>query len=215
MFITFEGIEGCGKTTQSRKLYNRIKERGIDVTLSREPGGCTLGERVREIVLSTTIGKITSRTELFLYLAARCQHVEEVILPALKEGKMVIVDRFNDSTIAYQGYGRGFNRDLVIRLCDFACRGRWPDLTFVLDLPVEEGLRRAQERNRAQGLCEKEGRFEEECMEFHQRIRLGYLDMARKNPHRIVVIDARGSMEEVGDTIWEEVKKKIGSGYNQ
>ncbi len=209
MFITFEGIEGCGKSTQSKRLYERIRGLGIKVLLSREPGGSILGEKVREIVLSTKMGKITPRAELFLYLAARCQHVEEVIIPGLEKGKVVIVDRFNDSTVAYQGYGRGFNRDLVVRLCDFACKGRWPDITFVLDLPVEEGLRRAQERNKQQGLCEKEGRFELECKEFHKKVRLAYLDIARKNSHRVIVIDARGSVEEVENTIWEEVKKRV------
>jgi len=213
VFITFEGIEGCGKSTQSRRLYNRLKEAGHEVVLSREPGGCELGQKVRAIVLNPSL-QIGQHAELFLYLAARAQHVEELIEPSLERHRTVIVDRFNDSTLAYQGYGRGFPRELLFRLCHFASKGIWPDVTLLLDLPVEEALARARERNKREGIEDKEGRFEGESLSFHRQVRMGYLDIARRYPERVVVIDARGDVEEVGEIIWQEICKRLAHGCN-
>jgi dTMP kinase len=210
MFITFEGIEGCGKTTQSRLLAHKLKQRGWEIFYSREPGGCDLGDELRKILLSSSMTKLSEKSELFLYLAARSQHVREKILPALEKNKVVIVDRFNDSTIAYQGYGRGMDINFIIKLCDFACNGRWPDLTIVLDLPVIEGLKRARIRNKKKltyGIDEQ--RFEMEKVGFHESVRKGYLQLCDQFSERMVIIDGRGEIDEVFERVMKIVDEKF------
>jgi dTMP kinase len=187
IFITLEGIEGCGKSTQAGLLREFLAECGLEVVLTREPGGSAIGEKIRSILLDPDNTGMAPMTELLLYEASRRQHMQEVIGPALREGKAVLCDRFFDASTAYQGYGRGIDVDTVIYLNLVATGGRKPDLTIVLDLPVSVGLKR---------LGKNLDRIEREAVEFHERVRNGYLETARREPERIMVVDAGGSVEE-------------------
>lgn len=195
LFITFEGIEGVGKTTQIRRLAAALQGKGRDVLITREPGGCPIADAIRGILLDPASAGLVPRSELLLYAAARAQHVDEVIRPALQEGKIVLCDRFSDATIAYQGHGRGLDLSLISELNCLASGGVVPDLTILLELPAAEGLKRARRRNADLSL-EQEERFERESLEFHCRIREGYLQLARSE-ERFRVIDANGSEDEV------------------
>lgn len=197
MFITFEGIEGSGKGVMLARTLDWLRQAGYDLLETREPGGSELGAALRALLLDTRNSDISPEAELFLYLADRAQHVAARIRPALSEGKLVVSDRYADSTIVYQGYGRGLDVDELYRLNNLAVQGLWPDLTLVLDLDVETGLGRAIRRNRELGLAEKEGRFEAESLAFHNKIRAGYQDWAARHPGRIRLIDASGSPDEV------------------
>jgi dTMP kinase len=190
LFITFEGIEGCGKSTQACLLRDFFRNRGKEVVLTKEPGGSRLGLELRRILLSVENQDLSEEAELFLYLADRAQHTHSVISPALKAGRVVISDRFADSTIVYQGYGRGIDPDILNQLNIMAVKGILPDITFLLDLPVEAGLKRALDRNIQKNLTMSEGRFEAESLEFHKKIRQGYLTWADLNKNRFVVVDA-------------------------
>lgn len=209
MFITLEGIEGCGKSTQGRMVLDHLQQRGVSALWTRQPGGCDLGVRLRSLLLGREGEGLTPLSELFLYLADRAQHVAEVIRPALAAGTVVLCDRFTDSTVAYQGYGRGLDVSLIHQLNTVAVNGCWPDLTLILDLPVETGLARARSRNADQGQTESEGRFEAEETAFHQRIRDGYLALAAENPSRYVVIPADGEPEEVFGRVWPAILAKL------
>jgi dTMP kinase len=195
LFITFEGIEGSGKTTQIRLLAERLGTAGKAVVATREPGGCPIADMIRQILLSPGNGALVPRAELLLYAAARAQHVDEVIIPALKEGKIVLCDRFIDATLAYQGHGRQLDAALIDRLNQLATGGLYPDLTLLLDMPAEKGLRRARQRNEDQNLG-NEDRFEQESLAFHSRVRQGYLFLA-EGQKRFRRIDAEGTAEEV------------------
>ena len=212
MFITFEGVEGSGKSTQIERLGKRLEAAGRAVCLTRQPGGCALGQTLRSILLSLDTRNLDSRAELFLYLADRAQHVAEIIRPAQNEGKVVLCDRFADSTVAYQGYGRGLDVALLNRLNDVAVGGAWPQLTLLLDLDVEQGLRRALARNLREGNCTAEGRFEAEDLEFHGRVRDGYLALAGLHTKRIAVIDASGDAEAVAESVWQVVAARLALG---
>jgi len=190
LFLTFEGIDGCGKTTQARLLARRLRRLGLNVLLTREPGGTSLGKRLRPILLHPK-SKICPEAELFLYLADRRQHVEETILPALKEGKVVISERFSDSTFAYQGAGRGLPRKYLEGLNRLATGGLKPDLTFLLDLsPAAARIRKANHPRPAD-------RFERLKGSFHQRLAEEYRKLAAKEPNRIRLIRASGSVQQV------------------
>jgi len=197
-FITFEGVEGSGKTTQIRLLAQRLQDRGVPVLTTREPGGCCIADAIRAVLLNPAHKEMSPRTELLLYAAARAQHVEEVIRPALAAGKVVLCDRFSDATIAYQGEGRGLDRELIDTLNGVAVEGLAPDLTILLDIPVEEGLRRAIERNDQDEM--REDRFEQESLRFHQRVREGYLKRVA-DENRFFVVDAAGIASEVSSRI--------------
>lgn len=211
MFITFEGIEGCGKSTQIRLLQQRLRDCGLQVTLTREPGGSDLGVCLRSMLLQRHSVNLTPLSELFLYLADRAQHVAEVIKPALARGEVVLCDRFVDSTVAYQGYGRGLDTQLLDSLNQMAAAGCIPDLTLILDLPVETGLQRARARNDRDNQSRSEGRFEAESLAFHRRIREGYLLLASLHPKRCVVVQADRDLENVCEQIWSLVTTRLGS----
>jgi dTMP kinase len=186
-FITVEGIEGCGKSTQARRLAEAI---GPKALLTVEPGATELGGAIRTLLLEQRSREVSPLAELLLFFADRAQHVHEVVRPALTAGRIVVSDRYADSTTAYQGYGRGLSLDLIRTLTTHATDGLAPDLTLLLDLPVEVGLARARRRGAAD-------RMESEDVGFHERVRQGYLTLAAEEPARWVVIDATGSEDEV------------------
>ena len=196
MFVTVEGVEGAGKSTLLGMLSAEFERRGLSCIRTREPGGCGLGAKIRPLLLDVS-SRVDSRAELFLFLADRAQHVEETIRPALARGEWVLCDRYADSTIAYQGYGRGMDVETLQTLNDYATGGLWPDRTLLLDLPVETGLERALARNGREGLSQSEGRFEVEALAFHRRIREGFLERAARWPERFCVLDATLAPEEL------------------
>ena len=200
LFITFEGVEGSGKTTQIRRLRRYFTRRGIPCKVTREPGGCPISEKIRKILLNPDHHEMVPLAELLLYEAARAQHVKEVINPFLKKGGVVLCDRFSDATIAYQGYGRGIDVQWIQRLNRLSSQGIKPDITFLLDCPTDLGLERAIRRNRTLKQ-EKEERFEREEIQFHRRMRRGYLVIAKKEPRRVRVIDTQVGEERVFDKI--------------
>lgn len=206
MFITLEGIEGSGKSTAMKALVAHFEAQGRTVTVTREPGGSRLGTTLRALLLDLANTDITKEAELFLYLADRAQHVAQVIKPALAQGHVVISDRYADSTVVYQGYGRGLDPILLRQLNDVAVAGLWPDLTLLFDLEPELGLNRALARNIREGMHTAEGRFEAESLAFHTRIREGYLTWAALNPQRYRIIDASATMEDVAAAVCACVK---------
>jgi len=210
LFITFEGVEGSGKTTQIQRLKKYFNQKGIPCKVTREPGGCPIGEEVRKILLNPDHREMVPTSELLLYEAARAQHVKEVIKPFLKKGGVVLCDRFSDATLAYQGYGRRIDLKWIERLNHLSSQGIRPDVTFLLDCPSDVGLKRALQRNRTLKQ-EREERFEREEIQFHQRVRKGYLAIAKKEPHRVRVIDTREGEDKVFERIRKIVDDLIGS----
>jgi len=196
MFITFEGIEGCGKTTQVKLLANELLRQGRRVTLTREPGGCAIADKIRTILLDAENAAITPLTELLLYAAARSQHLNDTVMPALAAGDIVICDRFTDATVAYQGYGRGLDLSLIDRLNRLATGGLAPGLTILMDCPVEVGLNRALSRITGTHGA-KEERFERESLQFHEAVRSGYLAIAGAEPERVVIVNADRPASEI------------------
>lgn len=190
LFITFEGVEGSGKTTQIQRLKRYLIQKGIPCKVTREPGGCRIGEKIRKILLDPDHREMVPMSELLLYEAARAQHVKEVIEPFLKKGGIVLCDRFRDATLAYQGYGRKIDLKWIERLNHISSQGIKPDVTFLLDCPSDIGLKRALQRNRNLKQ-ENEERFEKEKIQFHRWVRKGYLTIAKKEPCRVKVIDSR------------------------
>lgn len=202
-FITFEGIDGCGKTTHARAYVDRLNRQGRKAVLLREPGGTAIGERVRAILLDKAHMEMAGEAELLLFTAARAQIVREVIRPALAEGTVVVLDRFTDSSEAFQGYGRGLELDAVRRINRFATGGLVPDVTILLDLDEAEAAKRLKDRP------EKADRLDDEGASFHSRVREGYRRMAQADPARIRVVSASGSVEEVDariDAVLREVE---------
>ena len=183
MFITFEGIEGCGKTTQAKMLAQWLREKGLEVVLTREPGGPYISEKIRKILLDAKHHAMAPMTELLLLEASRAQHVAEVIAPALRKGAIVVCDRFADSSTAYQGYGRGINHADIDKLNRTATGGFWPSLTIVIDVPVEIGFSRVVKRRRNLDRMERQQRA------FHQRVRGGFRDLALIEPGRVKLLD--------------------------
>ena len=200
LFITFEGVEGSGKTTQIRRLKRYLTQKGIACKVTREPGGCPIGEKVRKILLDPDHREMVPLSELLLYEASRAQHVKEVIEPLLERGVTVLCDRFSDATIAYQGFGRKLDLGLIQRFNRLSTQRIKPDITFLLDCPSEMGLKRAIQRNQTLKK-EKEERFEREKIQFHHRVRRGYLSIAKQEPHRVKVIDTRQGEEKTFEKI--------------
>jgi len=205
-FVTFEGIEGCGKTTQLERLAERLAAVGVAAVLTREPGGTALGRSLRSVLLSPDSASMAPSTELLLYAADRAQHLTEVVEPALAAGRVVLCDRYLDATLAYQGYGRELGFEAVLELHRRPPLDRRPDRTLLLDLDPAEALERARRRNDELDLDATEGRFEQERLAFHRRVREGYLALAAAEPGRFVVIDARGTAAEVETRILAGVR---------
>lgn len=201
--ISFEGTDGCGKSTQIRLLSEFLKNKGYNVTVSREPGGCKVGEKIREILLSSENSEMTDVCELFLYEAARAQHFEETVRPALNRGEVVILDRFVDSTFAYQGYGRNLGEECVETLNSYAVKGRLPDLTLLLKLPPEIAFER-------KGGNDKGDRMENAGDEFFSAVEKGFERAAEKYKDRIVVINVSGTKNETHSAICHCVEKRLG-----
>jgi len=178
-------------------MAGQLQKQGLSVRMTREPGGTVFGKELRRLLLDTRSADFSAQAELLLFLADRAQHLQEVILPALGEGDILLCDRYADSTLAYQGYGRGMSLDRLSGLIEFATGGLWPDMTLLFDLPVEIGLARAHERNREEGAAVSEGRFEAEDLAFHQRVRAGYLELAAQHPKRYAVLDASAPTDAV------------------
>jgi dTMP kinase len=204
-FITFEGGEGAGKSTQIRRLAEQLKTRDLDVVLTREPGGSPLAETLRAVLLSGKAAAYGPEAEAMLFSAARADHVDRLIRPALAEGRWVLSDRFADSTRVYQGVVGAVPAVTVAALENLALDGLKPDLTLVLDLPAETGVTRAAVRRGA----ETADRFEREGLAIHEARRQGFLDLAKTEPTRIVVIDAEGTADEVAARVWEEVERRL------
>ncbi|MBF0558300.1 MAG: dTMP kinase [Nitrospirae bacterium] len=201
-FISFEGIEGTGKTTQARLLSDRLTGEGQDVIVTFEPGGTLIGSKIREILLLPDHTEMSAVTELLLYNADRAQHLTEKILPAINESKIIITDRFSDATVAYQGHARGLDMALIESLDRLATGGLRPDLTVLFDLDVEVGLARNRSAN-------KTDRLELEDIEFHRRVRKGYLEIAKLQPERVCIVDASRPAADVHAKVWEIVKERL------
>jgi len=201
LFITFEGGEGSGKSSQAEELRRWLSTQGIPAILTHEPGGTELGEKISDLVKWAQNTDISPMTELLLFNASRAQHVKEVIRPALYEGKAVICDRFDDSTTAYQSYGRGLDLEMVKSINDTTTGGLRPNLTVLLDISVKDGLARKR--------GEKLDRFEKEDLDFHRKVREGYLKLADEEPDRWLVIDAMQSRESISELIFERVQSLI------
>lgn len=199
VLITLEGGEGCGKSTQAGELARRLRELGRPVTLTREPGGTTLGERVRQVLLDAGVS-LDARSEYLLFAAARGQLVAEVIKPALERGEVVVCDRFGDSSLAYQGYGRGLKLEDIRAINQVATQGLRPDLTVLLDLAPEAGRAR-------QGGEGTSDRFGQEDLSFHRRVRRGYIALAGAEPERWLVVDGGQPQEEVAEAVWVRVQQ--------
>ncbi|MBX7148568.1 dTMP kinase [bacterium] len=204
LFITFEGTEGCGKSTQIALLEQYLKSKGVSVKLTREPGGTPTANAIRSILLDSKNKEIKPLTELLLYTASRAQHVEELIQPSLLNHQIVLCDRFTDATLAYQGYGRGLDLKLIDNLNKMATQGLTPHKTFLFNLDPAIGLKRALDRN-AQATTD-EGRFENEKLEFHKKVQAGYLALAKNEPHRFEIIDASGSKETIHQMVIQKIE---------
>ena len=197
MFITLEGIEGCGKTTQINHLKAFIEKKGQACVVTREPGGTAIGSDIRSILLNPANNNLVPRAELLLYMADRAQHIETLIKPALAQNKVVLCDRYFDATVVYQGYARGLGTGLICELHRFLLEDFKPDITLLLDLSPEVGLARAWKELNKGTRSGTESRFEEETLSFHEKVRSGYLELARQEPERFRIIDAAADEKQV------------------
>jgi len=209
LFVTFEGIEGSGKTTQIKKAGDYLKGKGVPFMVTGEPGGTPVGTELRKILLDKTALVLSGRTEVLLFAADRAQHIKEVIAPAMKRGEIVLCDRFSDATIAYQGYGRKQDIRSVRAICDFASRSLVPDMTFLFDISAGKGLERVIGRARRAGNVPLEDRFEREHLKFHEMIRSGYLALAEENSYRFRIIDASRDVAMVHREVCAHLEKLI------
>ncbi len=207
-FITFEGPEGSGKSTQVKRLVEKLEAQGIKVLCTREPGGTAIGEAIRNILQHDAVDEpLGARAELLLFTASRAQLMDRVVLPALERGEWVLCDRFIDSTMAYQGFARGMDIDTLDRINDFAINRRKPDLTLLLDLDIGRGFQRLEKR-----YADDKGsadRFEREARDFHLRVRDGYHKLAEREPERFRIIDADRVVDEVASNVWNTVKEAL------
>lgn len=214
LFVSFEGIEGSGKSTQINLLSDYLTKRHIPFIVTREPGGTPIGEKIRNIFLHRSTADIVPVTELLLVTAARVQHSAQVITPSLEQGKVVVCDRFFDATVAYQGYAEGIDLPVIFSTHHLFLKDLMPDVTFLMDCPVAIGLARSRKRNRDTGIDEAEGRFENKVLSFHEKVRTGYLSLAGKDPDRITVIEADKPETQIHERICRNIDKKLkGKGF--
>ena len=209
MFITLEGIEGSGKSTQILHVFNYLNKLGFLCKMTREPGGTRIGGKIRSILLDPENSAMNPAAELLLYTADRVQHIQEIILPMIENGGIVICDRYFDATLAYQGIARGLDMTLILDLHKLVCRNLKPDLTLLLDLPPDKGLQRAWKQLKSGSRTDSESRFENETLAFHERVRAGYLAIAEKEPERFRIIDASQSQDQVQDQITRVLEFEI------
>ncbi|MEJ2656563.1 MAG: dTMP kinase [Desulfobacterales bacterium] len=209
MFISFEGIEGSGKTTHAQYMGGFLRAEGYDCVVTREPGGTRIGEKIRAILLDPLSKDMDPLTELLLYTADRAQHIRECILPLLAEGKTVLCDRYYDATMAYQGFARGIDIGLIQKIHSLLFENLKPHLTILLDLPADMGLARAWGQINKGARTNEETRFEEERLSFHKKVRSGYLEMARLEPERFRIIDASGKEQDVREEIIKSLSDAI------
>ena len=207
LFISFEGLDGSGKTTQMRRLAKRLRAGGHVVLETVEPGGTEIGGKIRQVLLDAANQELSPIAELLLYFASRAQNVDERIGPALRRGEIVLADRFTDSTLVYQGCGRGLGAETVLALDRVACRGLKPDLTLLVDIDVETSLARARARNAAEPAGET--RMDEQSLEFHRKVYEAYQALAAGEPERIRRIDGRAAIEEIERAIWDMVSAHV------
>ena len=213
-FITFEGLDGCGKSTQLEKLANYLRSQGVQVVITREPGGTETGEKIRKLLLDTATTSLSPLAELALMFASRAQHIKEIIQPALSEGKVVLCDRFTDSTEAYQGGGRKLGTEPVLALHRVLCGGLQPELTILMDSDVTHSVERARRRNLSRSSSNAvgdsdENRFEQESRAFFGRVRNAYLALAARESQRVMLVDARGTVDETHAKIIDIVRRKL------
>ena len=210
-FISFEGLDGCGKSTQIERLASKLREQKLRVIVTREPGGTAAGESIRKLLLDTKTSGLNPWAEMALMFASRAQHLKEIILPALAAGSIVLCDRFTDSTAAYQGAGRGLGTSAVLALHRILCGDLWPDLTILMDSDLTASVERARRRNQGRVGAEScdENRFELENREFFSRVHQAYLEIAKREPERVVVVNARGSPDETQQKILAIVSQKL------
>jgi dTMP kinase len=208
-FITIEGLDGCGKSTQLERLAAALRKQGLDVVTTREPGGTAIGEKIRAVLLDSRTAGLDPRAELALMFAARAQHIAEVIRPALDRGKFVLCDRFTDSSEAYQGGGRELGSEAVLTLHRTLCDGLQPNLTILMDSDVAASVERARRRNQQGGIQKDENRFESESRAFFERVRAKYLEIAEREPRRVAVVNARRQPDPVSDEILGVVRERV------
>ncbi len=210
LFLTFEGIDGSGKTTQMRLLAGRLRQQGYDVVETVEPGGTVIGAQIRRILLDAANQQMAPSTELLLYFASRAQNLVECIRPALGRGQVVISDRFTDSTMVYQGFARGLGENVVKDLHRIACGGLRPDLTIYIDIDLDTSLARARKRNRTlEGERAAETRMDEQSAEFYRKVREGYETLAAREPGRFLVVDGRRDIEAIAADVWTGVQARL------
>jgi len=207
LFITFEGMDGSGKTTQMHRLAARLRAMGRTVLETVEPGGPPVAMQIRRILLDAANQELSPTTEILLYFASRAQNVDEWILPALERGEIVLSDRFTDSSLVYQGAGRNLGKDTVAALERIACRGLKPHLTLLVDVDAEASLARARARNAAAPHCET--RLDDESIDFHKRVWEAYHELARKEPERVRMVDGRADLDSIERAVWEIVKQYV------
>jgi dTMP kinase len=207
LFITFEGMDGSGKTTQMHRLAARLRGLGRTVIETAEPGGPPIAQKIRRILLDSANQELSPMTELLLYFASRAQNVDQWILPALERGEIVLSDRFTDSSLVYQGYGRGLGADTVMALDRIACRGVKPDLTILVDVDAESSLARARARNAAEPHCET--RMDDQSLEFHRTVYEAYHALAASQPERVRLVDGRLDIDSIERAVWELVRAHV------
>ena len=207
VFITFEGMDGSGKTTQMHRLAERLRAQGRSVLETVEPGGPPIAQKIRRILLDSANQELSPTTEILLYFASRAQNVDEWINPALARGEIVLSDRFTDSSLAYQGVGRGLGIDTVTALDRIACRGLKPDLTILVDVDAEASLARARARNEAQPHCET--RMDDQALDFHLKVHKAYHALAASEPERVKVVDGRAGIDEIEREVWSIVSAHV------
>jgi dTMP kinase len=207
VFISFEGMDGSGKTTQMRRLAARLRAMGRTVLETAEPGGTPIGAKIRRILLDSANQELSPTAELLLYFASRAQNVDQAILPALDRGEIVLADRFTDSSLVYQGCGRGLGADKVMDLDRIACRGLEPDITLLVDIDAETSLARARARNTAEP--NGETRMDEQSLEFHRRVWEAYHALAQREPERVKLVEGRAAIDEIERQIWDIVEAYV------